>query len=158
MRLSELKKAGRTPSLPLTIELADAAGPGQLQLLSLLRVLPGERYVGAGVWRGRTVLAKLLVGSKAARHFQRELGGVRLLAQQGRHPVLRPRLDDRSQGAQDPCKRHQSRRCADGRLQHQPRHERRSSRSVRPADVGQHPLGARRHAGRGCQIHGLSGV
>src|SRR5471030_500774 len=83
MRLSELKKAGRTPDLPLTIELADAAGPGQLQLLSLLRVLPGERYVGAGVWRGRTVLAKLLVGNKAARHFQRELSGVRLLADQG---------------------------------------------------------------------------
>ena len=83
MRLSELKTAGRTPTLPLTIELADAAGPGQLQLLSLLRVLPGERYVGAAVWRGRPVLAKLLVGSKAARHFQRELAGVRLLAEQG---------------------------------------------------------------------------
>ncbi|QXI29021.1 lipopolysaccharide kinase InaA family protein [Pseudomonas vanderleydeniana] len=83
MRLSELKSAGRTPVLPLSIELADAAGPGQLQLLSLLRVLPGQRYVGAGVWRGRTVLAKLLVGGKAARHFQRELQGVRLLAEQG---------------------------------------------------------------------------
>eukprot|EP01132_Coremiostelium_polycephalum_P012339 gene12339-15081_t len=83
MRLSELKNAGRTPSLPLSIELADAAGPGQLQLLSLLRVLPGQRYVGAAVWRGRPVLAKLLVGSKAARHFQRELKGVRLLAEQG---------------------------------------------------------------------------
>ena len=83
MRLSELKSAGRTPSLPLTLDLADAAGPGQLQLLSLLRVLPGQRYVGAGVWRGRPVLAKLLVGSKAARHFQRELNGVRLLAEQG---------------------------------------------------------------------------
>ena len=83
MRLSELKTAGRTPSLPMTIELADAAGSGQLQLLSLLRVLPGERYVGAAVWRGRPVLAKLLVGSKAARHFQRELAGVRLLAEQG---------------------------------------------------------------------------
>ncbi|NWE76800.1 lipopolysaccharide kinase InaA family protein [Pseudomonas yamanorum] len=83
MRLSELKKAGRTPSLPLSIELADAAGPGQLQLLNLLRVLPGQRYVGAAVWRGRPVLAKLLVGSKAARHFQRELKGVRLLAEQG---------------------------------------------------------------------------
>ena len=56
MRLSELKSAGRTPSLPLTVDLADAAGPGQLQLLSLLRVLPGERYVGAAVWRGRPVL------------------------------------------------------------------------------------------------------
>lgn len=83
MRLSQLKTAGRTPELPLSLELADAAGPAQLQLLSLLRVLPGQRYVGAGVWRGRPVLAKLLVGSKAARHFQRELKGVRLLAEQG---------------------------------------------------------------------------
>ncbi|MDQ0651083.1 lipopolysaccharide kinase InaA family protein [Pseudomonas cedrina] len=83
MRLSELKTAGRTPDLPLTLELADAAGSGQLQLLSLLRVLPGERYVGAAVWRGRAVLAKLLVGSRAAKQFQRELSGVRLLAEQG---------------------------------------------------------------------------
>lgn len=83
MQLSDLKNAGRTPSLPLTITLADAAGPADLQLLSLLRVLPGQRYVGAGVWRGRPVLAKLLVGSKAARHFQRELNGVKLLAAQG---------------------------------------------------------------------------
>lgn len=83
MRLSELKNSGRSPVLPLSLELADAAGPAQLQLLTLLRVLPGQRYVGAGVWRGRPVLAKLLVGSKAARHFQRELNGVRLLAQQG---------------------------------------------------------------------------
>ena len=83
MHLSDLKNAGRTPGLPLTIALADAAGPADLQLLSLLRVLPGQRYVGAGVWRGRPVLAKLLVGSKAARHFQRELSGVKLLAAQG---------------------------------------------------------------------------
>ncbi|AZE08828.1 Serine/threonine protein kinase [Pseudomonas chlororaphis subsp. aureofaciens] len=83
MRLSELKQAGRAPSLPLSLELADAAGPATLQLFSLLRVLPGQRYVGAGVWRGRPVLAKLLVGAKAARHFQRELQGVRLLEEQG---------------------------------------------------------------------------
>lgn len=83
MQLSDLKNAGRTPSLPLTVSLADAAGVADLQLLSLLRVLPGQRYVGAGVWRGRPVLAKLLVGNKAARHFQRELEGVKLLAAQG---------------------------------------------------------------------------
>lgn len=65
MLLSELKNAGRNPGLPLSLELADAAGPAQLQLLTLLRVLPGQRYVGAGIWRGRPVLAKLLVGSKA---------------------------------------------------------------------------------------------
>lgn len=83
MRLSELKLAGRSPVLPMSLALADAAGPAELQLLTLLRVLPGQRYVGAGVWRGRPVLAKLLVGNKAARHFQRELAGVRLLAEQG---------------------------------------------------------------------------
>ncbi|WP_313741630.1 lipopolysaccharide kinase InaA family protein [Pseudomonas sp.] len=82
MQLAELKQAGRRPSLPLTLSLADAAGPADLQLLSLLRVLPGQRYVGAALWRGTPVLAKLLVGSNAARHFQRELEGVRLLAAQ----------------------------------------------------------------------------
>lgn len=83
MRLSELKDAGRAPVMPISLALADAAGPAELQLLTLLRVLPGQRYVGAGVWRGRPVLAKLLVGAKAARHFQRELEGVRALAAQG---------------------------------------------------------------------------
>lgn len=83
MQLSELAGVGRTPQLPLTVTLADTAGSADLQLLSLLRVLPGQRYVGAGIWRGRPVLAKLLVGGKAARHFQRELEGVRLLAAQG---------------------------------------------------------------------------
>ncbi|QXH51944.1 lipopolysaccharide kinase InaA family protein [Pseudomonas fakonensis] len=89
MRLSELKAAGRSPALPLGVTLADAAGPADLQLLSLLRVLPGQRYVGAGIWRGTKVLAKLLVGSHAARHFQRELEGARLLAGQG---LTTPRL------------------------------------------------------------------
>ncbi|HGM5580096.1 TPA: lipopolysaccharide kinase InaA family protein [Pseudomonas putida] len=89
MRLSELKNAGRSPSLPLSVTLEDAAGSAELQLLSLLRVLPGQRYVGAGVWRGTPVLAKLLVGSNAARHFQRELEGVRLMAAQG---LTTPRL------------------------------------------------------------------
>ncbi|MDN6855658.1 lipopolysaccharide kinase InaA family protein [Pseudomonas sp. CAN2814] len=83
MRLSALRDAGRTPSLPLRIELADGAGAAELRLDSLLRVLPGQRYVGAANWRGRPVLAKLLVGGRAAKHFQRERDGVRLLAEQG---------------------------------------------------------------------------
>lgn len=32
MRLSELKNAGRTPELPMSLTLADAAGPAKLQL------------------------------------------------------------------------------------------------------------------------------
>nr|MBO2510609.1 serine/threonine protein kinase [Gammaproteobacteria bacterium] len=82
MRLGELSRAGRTPELPLRIELADSAGPGELHLHRLLRVLPGRRYVGVGTWRGRQVLAKLLVGRRAARHLLRELNGARLLADQ----------------------------------------------------------------------------
>ncbi|CAD5107052.1 lipopolysaccharide kinase InaA family protein [Zestomonas carbonaria] len=82
MKLSELRSAGRTPELPLQVELADSAGPAELHLHSLLRVLPGKRYVGVGTWRGRRVLAKLLVGRRAARHFLRELSGARRLAEQ----------------------------------------------------------------------------
>ena len=80
MRLASLVDAGRTPALPLLIELE---GAGSIQLLSLLRVLPGQRYVGRAQWQGREVLAKLLVGDKAERHFVRELRGVQLLAEQG---------------------------------------------------------------------------
>ncbi|WP_394561435.1 lipopolysaccharide kinase InaA family protein [Aquipseudomonas alcaligenes] len=79
MQLAELAQAGRTPSLPLTLEL----GGEPLQIERLLRVLPGQRYVGLARWRGRAVLAKLLVGGKAERHFQRELTGAKLLAEQG---------------------------------------------------------------------------
>ncbi|MCY1285655.1 Lipopolysaccharide kinase (Kdo/WaaP) family protein [compost metagenome] len=82
MKLSELSRSGRSPALPLQIELADAAGPETLHLERLLRVLPGQRYVGVGTWRGRRVLAKLLVGRKAPRRFLRELSGARLLAEQ----------------------------------------------------------------------------
>lgn len=79
LRLRELALAGRNPTLPLSIALAD----GELRLLSLLRVLPGQRYVGEAEWQGRRVLAKLLVGSKAERHFAREREGACLLAGQG---------------------------------------------------------------------------
>lgn len=83
MNLRQLASAGRHPEQPLSIELADSAGPATLRVDRLLRVLPGRRYVGRGEWRGRRVLAKLLVGRKAPQQFQRELSGARLLAGQG---------------------------------------------------------------------------
>jgi len=83
MNLAELSQTGRAPKLPLRIELADGVGPAPLELSQLLRVLPGQRYVGVAEWRGRPVFAKLVVGKKAARHFQRERHGARLLAEQG---------------------------------------------------------------------------
>lgn len=85
MNLSELSQAGRTPTLPLQLSV----GGQTLRLTRLLRVLPCQRYVGVAEWQGRAVLAKLLVGNKAERHFQRESKGVHLLAEQG---LLTPAL------------------------------------------------------------------
>ena len=79
MRLDELISCGRAPELPLALTLGDDA----IELLSLLRVLPGQRYVGVALWQGRKVLAKLLVGRKAQRSFLREQRGAQLLAAQG---------------------------------------------------------------------------
>ncbi|MDR1367392.1 MAG: serine/threonine protein kinase [Candidatus Accumulibacter sp.] len=85
MALSDLEKTGRRPKLPLTIRLPGVGAP-ELHLESLLRVLPGRRYVGVALWsdRGleRKVLAKLLVGKKAKRDFMREKRGNRLLCEQ----------------------------------------------------------------------------
>ncbi|MGQ7816942.1 lipopolysaccharide kinase InaA family protein [Metapseudomonas furukawaii] len=78
MTLEELARSGRAPQLPLHLDIA-----GGLELQGLLRVLPGQRYVGVALWQGRKVLAKILVGRKAERHFQRELEGVRALQGQG---------------------------------------------------------------------------
>ncbi len=100
MTLLQLARAGRTPELPITLSLADAAGPADLQLLSLLRVLPGQRYVGAGVWRGRAVLAKLLVGPRAARQFQRERDGARCwLRKASPRPRCWPRACEKARAA-----------------------------------------------------------
>ena len=78
MQLAQLAQAGRAPALPLCLELAGEV----LELQRLLRVLPDQRYVALALWRGRPVLAKLLVGGKAERHLQRELQGARRLAEQ----------------------------------------------------------------------------
>jgi hypothetical protein len=78
MRLQHLH--GRTPQLPLELLLGDGES---LKVNVWLRVLPEQRYVGVATWRGRQVLAKLLVGSRGERHFQRELQGANLLAEQG---------------------------------------------------------------------------
>src|SRR3990167_8742184 len=85
MSLAGLVQAGRTPALPLTVDVAGAGGLPGLSAQRWLRVLPEQRYVGVAEWCGQPVLAKLLVVNKAARHFQRERDGALLLAEQGLH-------------------------------------------------------------------------
>ena len=77
MKLNEL--SGRRPALPLSLVLEN----GQtLTVGQWLRVLPEQRYVGKAQWQGRSVLVKILLGSKAARQYQRELDGAQLLSEQ----------------------------------------------------------------------------
>ncbi|MFL9814299.1 serine/threonine protein kinase [Stutzerimonas sp. VN223-3] len=80
MTLRSLAGAGRSTALPLELGLEDHC---QLRVDAWLRILPGHRYVGQGECKGRRVLAKLFVGGKAARHYQREKEGAALLANQG---------------------------------------------------------------------------
>ena len=61
MNLSQLAGTGRQPGSPLQVALP---GNGVLNIVRWLRILPGHRYVGCAEWNGRTVLAKLIVGSK----------------------------------------------------------------------------------------------
>lgn len=79
MKLAELRSAGRSPQLPLVLHLP----VGQVELRRWLRVLPNRRYVALAEWQNRRVLAKLLVGCKAARHYRRECAGATALAEQG---------------------------------------------------------------------------
>lgn len=85
LNLIELAKAGRNPDLPLTVNLGDSS----IIIEQLLRTLPNQRYVGRANWQGCVVLAKIFVGTKSQKHFQRELDGINLLTSQS---VITPQL------------------------------------------------------------------
>lgn len=71
-----LRGAGRAPATPFSVVLADG---DTVTVTRLLRVLAGKRVVGAGVWQGRRVLAKLFVASGSARHWTQERTGIEAL-------------------------------------------------------------------------------
>ena len=74
---ADLRRAGRAPATPFRVALS--AGD-ELVVSTLLRVLPGKRVVGAGLWRGERVLAKLFIAeNSAARHFSAERSGIEQL-------------------------------------------------------------------------------
>ena len=83
---TSLRAAGRTPAVPLRVQLADGR---VLTLHSLLRVLPGKRIVGAAELEGgagsagHRVLAKLFIAPASARHWQRECDGIAALLAAG---------------------------------------------------------------------------
>lgn len=72
-----LRQSGREPLLPLRVVTAD----GPLVIDQWLRVLPGQRLVGAGEISGKRVLAKLFIAPRARQHWQREQQGLVALAE-----------------------------------------------------------------------------
>lgn len=75
--VTTLRAAGRMPSTPFQLMLADGR---VLVLRQLLRVLPGKRITGIADIDGATVVAKLFIAAHGAqRHWQRELRGMQRL-------------------------------------------------------------------------------
>ncbi|MDR0634468.1 MAG: phosphotransferase, partial [Azoarcus sp.] len=74
---AELAAARRAPPFPCAVRLGDGL---RLDLLRPLRVLPGKRIVGEGLWNGRRVLAKLFIAAGGRRHWRRERDGLAALA------------------------------------------------------------------------------
>jgi tRNA A-37 threonylcarbamoyl transferase component Bud32 len=76
----DLRAAARTPACPFRIQL----DVGSALLFSQpLRVLPGKRVVGRGMWNGIPVLAKLFIAEESARHWERERKGIHALGEAG---------------------------------------------------------------------------
>ncbi|MDX9742076.1 MAG: lipopolysaccharide kinase InaA family protein [Gammaproteobacteria bacterium] len=85
--VAALRRAGRSPTLPLQLALDDGR---MLSIDKLLRVLPGKRLTGIGTLDGQTVLAKLFIAKPGAeRHWERERQGLTALLDRG---IATPRL------------------------------------------------------------------
>jgi tRNA A-37 threonylcarbamoyl transferase component Bud32 len=69
----DLRAAGRTPACPFRMQLGDGS---ELLFTHPLRVLPGKRVVGQGLWNGTPVLAKLFIARESTRHWEREQKGI----------------------------------------------------------------------------------
>lgn len=78
MNLQSLGRSGRTPTLPITLDLPE----GTVQLQQWLRTLPGKRYVARGEQNGKTVLAKLWIGPRSSSKLKAEQQGTALLQSQ----------------------------------------------------------------------------
>ncbi|MDD2874503.1 MAG: lipopolysaccharide kinase InaA family protein [Azoarcus sp.] len=75
-----LRMAGRQPPAAFRIRLEDGR---EVQLIRLLRVLPGKRVVGEAMLDGEHVLAKLFVDKRSARYWSRERAGITALSKAG---------------------------------------------------------------------------
>jgi len=73
---------------------------GELHANDILRLIPGRRLVVAGIWQGKTVVAKLFLDKRhAKRHADAELAGIKLLQERN---IPSPKFYGESQ-SEDGC-------------------------------------------------------
>jgi tRNA A-37 threonylcarbamoyl transferase component Bud32 len=77
---ASLRRAGRCPPVPFTVQLTDEQS---VTVVRLLRVLPGKRITGEGVLNGDKILVKLFIAGRGVRHARRESRGIAALEQAG---------------------------------------------------------------------------
>jgi len=77
---ASLRRAGRCPPIPFTVQLTDRQ---TVTVVRLLRVLPGKRITGEGFLNGERILAKLFIAASGVRHARREYQGIVSLEQAG---------------------------------------------------------------------------
>jgi tRNA A-37 threonylcarbamoyl transferase component Bud32 len=75
-----LREAARGVEAPFALALE---GGGEILVERLLRVLPGKRVVGEGLWQGERVLVKAFVAAGSARHWAKEKAGIEALIAAG---------------------------------------------------------------------------
>ena len=73
LSISDLRAIEGLPPIPFRVVLPDAS---ELCFVRIFRLLPGKRFSGEAIWRGKPVFSKLFVASGAARHGAREKAGI----------------------------------------------------------------------------------
>ena len=71
---------GRAVEAPFRMEVAKSGKAASLICKQIFRLLPGKRIVALAEFEGKDVLVKIFLGRMATRNKDRELVGVRLIA------------------------------------------------------------------------------
>lgn len=86
----DLVKAKREIDLPFTLPMRiDGQGEAKLEILELLRVLPGKRLVVLATHKNTQFVLKIFIGRTAKKYFKKELSGISAIGSLG---IKTPRL------------------------------------------------------------------
>lgn len=79
----QLTSQGRRVVTPFTLLVRRAEGEAELNVVKVLRLLPGKRIVAVAIHDGKAKLIKCYFGGSASRYSKREIDGVKLINKAG---------------------------------------------------------------------------